>query len=54
MNAIKSHALGLFETLTRELLLNRIKQRAVHNRRLLAGQDLALVFDLSDIEAIPQ
>ena len=32
--------------LIRELLLNRIKQRAVHNRRLLAGQDLALVFDL--------
>ena len=40
--------------LIRELLLNRIEQCTVHDRRLLAGQDLVLVFDLADIEAIAQ
>src|SRR5260370_384183 len=32
----------------------RIKKRAIHDRRLLAGQDLVLVFDLADIEVIAQ
>src|SRR6266481_7956524 len=33
-----------------ELLLNSIKKLPIHDRRLLTGQDLALVFDLADIE----
>ena len=37
-----------------ELLLNCIKKCAVHDRWLLAGQDLVLVFDLADIEAVAQ
>src|SRR3954464_2425031 len=35
-----------------KLLLDGIKQRAVHDRWLLAGQDLVLVFDFTDVEAI--
>src|SRR5882762_3936451 len=31
-----------------------LKQRTVHNRRLLARQDLILVFDLADIEVVAQ
>jgi hypothetical protein len=31
-----------------------LKQRATHDRRLLARQDLILVFDFADIEAIAQ
>jgi hypothetical protein len=35
-------------------LFDCIKQRPVHDDRLLARQDLILVFDLADIEAIAQ
>src|SRR6266404_385141 len=35
-------------------LSDRVKQRAIHDRRLLARQDLVLVFDLTDIEVITQ
>src|SRR6266404_2198958 len=31
-----------------------VKQRAVHDRRLLARQDLILIFDLADIEVVSQ
>src|SRR5437868_5606795 len=37
-----------------KLLLNGIKQGAVQDRRLLAGQNLILVCDLTDVEAITQ
>src|SRR6266478_7717199 len=37
-----------------ELLLNRIKKLPVHDGWLLTGQDLALVFDLADIEPVAQ
>jgi hypothetical protein len=37
-----------------KLLLDRIEQDAVHDRGLLAGEDLALVSDLADIEPIAQ
>ena len=40
--------------LIRQLLLDRIEQGAVHNRWLLAGQDLTLVSDLADIEPVAQ
>src|SRR6478672_3838665 len=30
------------------------KQRAIHDRRLLARQNLVLVFDLADVEVIAQ
>src|SRR5258707_14566356 len=32
----------------------RVKQRTIHDRRLLARQDLILVFDLADIEVVAQ
>jgi hypothetical protein len=35
-------------------LADGLKQRAIHDRRLLAGQDLVLVFDLADIKVIAQ
>src|SRR5258707_14287259 len=35
-------------------LSDRVKQRAIHDRRLLARRDLVLVFDLTDIEVITQ
>src|SRR5258705_13662966 len=35
-------------------LSDRVKQGAIHDRRLLARQDLVLVFDLTDIEVITQ
>jgi len=35
-------------------LPDRIKQRAIHDRRLLAGQNLILEFDLSNIEVVSQ
>ena len=38
----------------RQLLLDRIKQGALHDRRLLAGRDLALISDLADIEPVAQ
>ena len=37
-----------------ELLLNCIKKLPLHDRRLLAGQDFTLVFDLADIEPVAQ
>src|SRR5665811_1890734 len=37
-----------------ELLLNCIKKLPIHDRWLLAGQDLALVFDLANIEPVAQ
>src|SRR5882724_11423773 len=40
--------------LIRKLLLDRIEQGALHDRWLLAGQDLALVFDLADIEPVAE
>src|SRR5262249_51364285 len=40
--------------LIRKLLLNRIEQGALHDRGLFAGQDVALIPDLTDIEAIAQ
>jgi hypothetical protein len=35
-------------------LADCIKQGAIHDRRLLARQDLTFVFDLTDIEVIAQ
>src|ERR1700693_3921092 len=35
-------------------LPDRLKQRAIHDWRLLTRQDLILVFDLADIEVIAQ
>src|ERR1700692_1406228 len=35
-------------------LPNCLKQGAIHDRRLFAWQDLALVFNLADIEVIAQ
>ena len=35
-------------------LPHRVKQRAMHDRRLLTWQDLILVFDLADIEVVAQ
>jgi hypothetical protein len=32
--------------------LDRIEQGAIHNRSLLAGQDLTLVFNLADVEPV--
>src|SRR5258707_13586608 len=37
-----------------ELLLNCIKKLPFHDGWLLTGQDLALVFDLADIEPVAQ
>jgi len=37
-----------------ELLLNCIKKLPIHDRWLLAGQDLIPVFDLADIEPVAQ
>jgi hypothetical protein len=36
-----------------EVLLDRVEQGAIHDRRLLALQDVA-IFDLSNIEAVAQ
>jgi len=36
------------------LLADCLKQRAIHDRRLPARQDLVFVFDLADIEVITQ
>ena len=38
----------------RKPLLDRFEEGAVHNRWLLAGQDLTLISDLADIEPIAQ
>jgi hypothetical protein len=40
--------------LIRKLLLGRIEQGAVHDRWLLAGQDVALISDLADIEPVAE
>src|SRR3954447_1950537 len=40
--------------LSRELLLNCLKEVSIHDPRLLAGQDFTLVFDLTDIEPVTQ
>ncbi len=40
--------------LIRKLLLDRIEQSALHDRWLLARQDLALVSDLADIKPVAQ
>jgi hypothetical protein len=45
---------GLGGPLIRELLLDRIEQGALHDRRLLAGQDVAFVLDFTDIEPTAQ
>ena len=45
---------GAVRPLGEGFLPDRLKQRAIHDRRLLAGQDLILVFDLADIEVIAQ
>src|SRR5258705_8748733 len=37
-----------------ELLLNCIKKLPIHDRWLLTGQDITLVFDLADIEPVAQ
>src|SRR5258707_631186 len=45
---------GAMRPLGERFLPDCIKQRAIHNWRLLAGQDLILVFDLADIEVVAQ
>jgi hypothetical protein len=40
--------------LIRKLLLDRIEQSAIHDRSLLARQNLTLVADLTDIEPVAQ
>ena len=46
--------IGAVGPLGEGFLPDRLKQRAIHDRRLLARQDLILVFDLADIEVIAQ
>ena len=45
---------GAVRPLGKCLLPARIKQRAIHDRRLLTRQNLILVFDLADIEVVAQ
>jgi len=45
---------GAMGPLGERFLPDRLKQRGVHDRRLLTGKDLVLAFDLADIEAISQ
>ena len=45
---------GAVGPLRQGLLPYRFKQRAIHDRGLLARQDLILVFDLADIEVVAQ
>src|SRR5258708_27426768 len=45
---------GAMRPLGKCLLSDRIKQRAIHDGRLPARQDLILVFDLADIEVVAQ
>ena len=40
--------------LIRKLLLDRIEQGALHERRLLAWQDVAFIADLADIEPVAE
>jgi hypothetical protein len=46
--------LGVIDSLPVKLSLNRLKQRAIEDGGLLAREDLALVSDLSYIEAVAQ
>jgi hypothetical protein len=46
--------LVLVVPLIRKLLLNRVEQSAVYDRRLFAGQDLALLLDLANVERVAQ
>jgi hypothetical protein len=45
---------GLYGPLIGKLLLDRIEQGALHDWWLLPRQDVALVLDLADIEAVAQ
>src|SRR5882757_9102010 len=45
---------GAVGPLGKGFLPDRVKQCAIHYRRLLTRQDLMLVFDLADIEVIDQ
>src|SRR5713101_8180538 len=45
---------GAVGPLGKGFLPDRLKQRAIHDRRLLARQDLVPVFDLADIEVVAQ
>src|SRR5258706_6859145 len=45
---------GAVRPLGKRFLPNRFKQRTIQARRLLARQDLVLVFDLADIEVVAQ
>ena len=38
----------------RQLLLDRIEQGALHDRRLFAGQDVTFIADLADIERVAE
>ena len=42
---------GLVGPMGRQLLLNGVEYGSVQDRRVLFGQDLALVFDFADEEA---
>src|SRR4051794_20871705 len=45
---------GAVRPLSKGSLPNCVKQRAIHDRRLLAWQDLIFVFDLANIEVIAE
>src|SRR6476646_233041 len=45
---------GAMGPLGEGLLSDRFKQRSIHDQRLLARQDLVLVFDLADVEVVTQ
>ena len=45
---------GAVRPLGEGFLSDRLKQRAIHDRRLFARQDLTLVFDLADIEVVAE
>jgi len=45
---------GLGGPLIRKFLLDRIEEGTIHDRRLFAGQDVAFISDLTDIEPVAQ
>src|SRR6202790_4116393 len=45
---------GAVGPLDEGFLADCLKQRTIHDRRLLTRQDLILVFDLADIEVVTQ
>jgi hypothetical protein len=45
---------GLGGPLIGKLLLDRIEKGAIHDRRLLARQDVAFISDLADVEPVAQ